>query len=293
MTRYAVVVVLHNSEDDLSRLLVSLATADPVPTRIVVVDAGSEDHGHELARAAGCEVIDAGNVGFGAANNAGVELVKEPVTILLNPDIVVDTPGTLGALAALADSHDALHSPRLLNPDGSVQDSAHLRPGSAAAVTASLLPARMLPDRLVPWRGASSAHVGWTIAAAVAGRTGTLKRLGPFDPAQFLFYEDMDLCLRADRADVPTLLHPSLSLTHRGGHSTGPAYGTEPYELLAVRRREVVAQLGRGALLRDDLAQALGFLRSAVLRGLLRRGAERPLAQLRALRTARAGRPPR
>lgn len=285
---YAVVVVLHNSDEDLRRLLASIAAADPPPSRIVVVDAGSADAGPDRARAAGCEVVIAGDVGFGVANNAAMTHIEEPVTILLNPDIVVTDAGSLGALARLAEARNALHAPRLLNVDGSVQDSAHLRPGSASAIAAAFLPARLLPRRLAPWRRHRTSVVGWAIAAAIAAGTGTLKQLGPFDADAFLFYEDLDLCLRAAAADVPTVLHPHVVLTHRGGHATGPAYGGEPHELLARRRRSVVGSaLGPRAVRADDLAQAVGFARSATFRGLLRRGAARPLAQLRALRTVR------
>lgn len=290
MTPYAVLVVLHDSDRDLQQLLASLQRADPKPARIVVVDAGSSDGGPERARAAGCEVVLAGDVGFGAANNAGIAEITEPVTLLLNPDVVVDDPASLGLLVAHAGARDALHAPRLLNADGSIQDSAHLRPGSAQALVAALLPSRVLPRRLAPWRARTTRPVGWAIAAAIAARTDTLKRLGPFDASAFLFYEDLDLCLRAERMGIATVLHPAIALTHRGGHATGPAYGGEPHELLARRRRSVVlAALGPRAAMADDAAQAIGFLRSAAIRGLLRRGAGRPRAQLRALRRARAG----
>ena len=125
-----------------------------------------------------------------------------------------------------------------------------------------------LRDRADPWRADGDEQpVGWAIAAAVAARTATLRRLGPFDPEQFLFFEDLDLCLRARAAGVPTILHPDLALEHRGGHSTEPAYGGEPHELLAARRRAVVrANLGRRALALDDAAQALTFATRAAAR---------------------------
>ena len=288
MSGYSVVVVLHDSEDYLRRLLASLERADPAPEQVVVVDAGSADEGPRLARAAGCLVIEAGDVGFGAANNAGITEVTAPVTLLLNPDIVVTDASALGALASAAERVDALHVPRLLNPDGSVQDSAHPAPGSGSALLAALLPARVLPARAAPWRARASRPAGWAIAAAVAARTATLRDLGPFDPAQFLFFEDLDLCLRADSRGIPTLLDPSVALVHRGGHSTGPAYGGEPHDLLARRRREVVgANLGRRALVRDDAIQTLTIARSLLLRTLTGGAPQRPRAQLRALRAAR------
>ena len=42
-----------------------------------------------------------GNPGFGAGNNAGIELVREPVTALVNPDVELLDDG-LARLAELA-----------------------------------------------------------------------------------------------------------------------------------------------------------------------------------------------
>src|SRR5207247_2270054 len=136
----------------------------------------------------------------------------------------------------------------LLNPDGSVQKTAHRVPGTAGAlllVGAPLLP-RPARLRAEPWRAQRPRDVGWAVAAALAGRTATLRRLGPFDPSAFLLYEDLDLCLRARAAGVPTELRPELVLRHRGGHAVNRA--GEPLGAHAQRRREVVlARLGRRA----------------------------------------------
>jgi N-acetylglucosaminyl-diphospho-decaprenol L-rhamnosyltransferase len=288
----AAVVVLHDSAADLRRLLSSLEREPP--DEVVVVDAGSSDDGPAVAAAWGAELVDAGDVGFGAANNIGLERVRATVTLLLNPDVVVHDPAAPGGLARHARRSDALHVPRLLNPDGSTQRSAHPLPGRAAALLPALVHPRVLPrplrERADPWRAAGEREVGWAIAAAVAARTATLRRLGPFDPAQFLFFEDLDLCLRARAIGVPTVLHPDLVLEHRGGHSTGPAYGGEPHDLLARRRREVVrANLGARAAALDDAAQALTFATRAAARVVLRRDAGRERAQLRASLRARRG----
>jgi N-acetylglucosaminyl-diphospho-decaprenol L-rhamnosyltransferase len=288
---YAIVTVLHDSAADLRRLLASLQDIGP---QVVIVDAGSSDDGPQLARDWGAEVVEAGDVGFGAANNLGLERVRASTTLLLNPDIVVHDPVVLDRLARHARREDALHAPRLLNPDGSVQRSAHPEPGRASALLPALVHPRLLPGplrlRADPWRAEGTRPVGWAIAAAIAARTGTLRRLGPFDARQFLFYEDLDLCLRARDAGVPTILHPDLTLEHRGGHSTGPAYGGEPLPLLAERRRDVIGRArGPRALAVDDAAQAVTFATRAAARTLLRRPAGRERAQLRALLRARRG----
>jgi N-acetylglucosaminyl-diphospho-decaprenol L-rhamnosyltransferase len=281
-------VVLHDSAAELEVLLGSVRRYLRPAPELVVVDSGSRDDGAALAERHGARVVRLpGNPGFGAANMAGLDHVRTPVTVLLNPDVELLDDG-LATLVAAARRSGALLVPRLLNADGSVQRSAHPLPGSAAALLPALVHPRLLPRRARlradPWRAGTPRRVGWAIAAALAARTETLRRLGPFDPAAFLFYEDLELCLRAAEADVPTVLHPEIALRHTGAHSTRPAFGGEPHELLARRRREVVgSHLGRRALLLDDLAQGLTFATRAVAHG----GRQRERAQLRALLAAR------
>lgn len=289
---FAIVVVLHESSDDITRLLTSIDRCLPERPQVICVDTGSRDDGAARAQAWGADVLrlDA-NPGFGAANNAGLARVTAPVTVLLNPDCELRDDG-LVRLTAIAAGRDALLAPRLLNADGTVQRSAHPVPGGRDAFVPALVHPRVLPrplrERFDPWRAETPRAVGWAIAACLVARTSLLRRLGPFDPAHFLFAEDLDLCLRAAAAGIPTELHPRVEVTHRGGTSTGAAYGGEPYEEIARQRRRVIgAALGPRALARDDAAQALTFITRAAVRRALGRDASRERAQLAALRTSR------
>ena len=278
---FTIVTVLHDSAPELHGLLPSLREHLPWDTQLVVVDSGSSDDGPALAQAAGAEVIVLdGNPGFGAANNAGVAAARHPVTVLLNPDCELLDSG-LSGLARRAAGTEALLVPRLIEADGTLQRSAHPLPGRPIGLVRAALPMRALPQ---PHRASRPRRVGWAIAACLAAPTAVLRRLGPFDPDAFLFYEDMDLCLRAHAAGVPTILRPEVVVRHLGGRSTAREFGGEAFDLQARRRREVVgARLGARALRYDDGAQALTFgLRAAVGR---ERG--RNVAALRALRAAR------
>jgi GT2 family glycosyltransferase len=281
MTAFTIVTVLHDSAPELPRLLASIHAHLSDGTQLVAVESGSSDDGAALAEAAGAEVVTlGGNPGFGAANNAGVARAGHPVTVLLNPDCELPDAG-LATLAALAEGRDALLVPRLLNGDGSLQRSAHSLPGRPGALMRAVLPTRALPQ---PHRARRARPVGWAIAACLAAPTALLRRLGPFDPGAFLFYEDLDLCLRARAAGVPTILRPEITVRHLGGRSTARAYGGEAFDLQARRRREVIAaRLGAGALRIDDASQALTF----AARAAVGRERERNLAALTALRAAR------
>jgi N-acetylglucosaminyl-diphospho-decaprenol L-rhamnosyltransferase len=291
MTPFSIVVVLHDSAGPLPALLASLGQL-PSPPQLIVVDTASSDDGPALARAAGAEVVALGeNPGFGAANNVGVEQAEHPVTVLLNPDCEL-LDGSLALLAERA-AGGGLWVPRLLNPDGSIQRSAYPLPGTVGALLPAVVHPPILPlallERVEPFRSERARSVGWAIGACVAAATETLRRLGPFDPGQFMFYEDMDLCLRARAAGIPTVFEPAVRIRHVGGHSTRPVYDGDPHDLLAQRRREVVgANRGSVALALDDLSQALTFGTRAAGRLLLGRRADRERAQLSAVLRARA-----
>ena len=132
---FTVVVVLHDSATELAALLRSIdAHLDDRP-QLIAVDTGTRDGGAEHAAEWGAEVLERrDNPGFGAASNAGVERARHDVCVLLNPDCEL-LDDALARLAALARDHPrALHAPRLLNADGSVQRSAHPLPGTVGAL---------------------------------------------------------------------------------------------------------------------------------------------------------------
>ena len=287
MSAFTVVVVLHDSGPELAALLPTLER-HASGAQLVVVDTGSRDGGPALAREHGAELLELpDNPGFGAANNAGIARARHDVTILLNPDteLVDDSLHELAALARIYPC--ALHAPRLLERDGSVQRSAHPLPGTVGALLPALVHPPLLPralrERAEPYRAERARTVGWAIAACLAARTDLLRELGPFDPAVHLLAEDMELGLRARAAGVPTVLHPGLRVRHTGGHAVLRA--GEPFLPLARRRREAVeSTLGPRARALDDLAQLLTFATRAGARAALGRDSTRERAQLSALR---------
>jgi N-acetylglucosaminyl-diphospho-decaprenol L-rhamnosyltransferase len=285
----ALLTVTHNSQNHLPTLLASAHRHLP-QARILVVDSGSSDASARIAREAGATVVELGeNVGFGRACNAGLREVSEPVTVLINPDVEL-LDGSLAALARdLERGPERILAPLVLRSDGSREDSAQAEPGTAAALAIALVPPALMPRPLrraaCPWTAAEPRRSGWAVGACVVAPTDALRKLGPFDERAFMYAEDLDLGLRAADAGIETWFRPDARVLHHGAHSTQQAFGGEPFELLAERRRSVVEERrGKSRRQIDDVLQALTFANRIALKSLARRDAGRERRQLAALR---------
>jgi N-acetylglucosaminyl-diphospho-decaprenol L-rhamnosyltransferase len=111
-----------------------------------------------------------------------------------------------------------------------------------------------------------------------------LTGLGPFDESIFLYAEDLDLGLRAQRAGVETWFWPEASVLHHGARSTTAAFGSEPFARLATSRHEVIQRrLGRRAAAADVAVQTVTFASRIALKRLAGRDFRREREQLRAV----------
>ncbi len=293
----ALVTVTHNSASAVDRLLWSIERHLP-GAHAIVVDSGSSDGSATAARAAAprATVIELGeNVGFGRACNAGLAHVSAPICVLINPDseLVDGSLATLAADLLAPGAPEQILAPAVLSPDGTRQDTAHLDPESRRLWLKALLPTAALPGPLRPlldpWRSPRPRRVGWAVGACLVAASQTLRRLGPFDERIFLFAEDLDLGLRAADAGVDTIFRPDARVVHQDAHSTGPAFGGEPFELLARQRRAVIGERrGEEAAERDDRIWELTYRDRILLKALTRRSTQRERAQLAALRQVRS-----
>ncbi|HEX5194863.1 MAG TPA: glycosyltransferase [Solirubrobacteraceae bacterium] len=292
---FALVTVSFNSAAVLPAMLDSVALHLP-GVRVIVVDCGSSDDSAAIARAHPVAVaVDAGaNLGFGRGSNLGLTHVTEPVTVFVNPDVeLID--GSLRALASelLAPSGaPRLLAPLVLSGDGSRQDTVHPAPGSAAELARLLLPPARVPgalgSALAPWRAQRPRPVGWAVGCVLAGRTETLRALGPFSEEIFMYGEDLELGLRATQEGIDTWFWPRARVVHHRAHATAAAYEGEPFALLAAARSRAIAMtLGAQAARRDERAQAALFGSRALVKRALGRDRSRELAQLRAVRSLR------
>jgi GT2 family glycosyltransferase len=195
-----VVIVSYRSAAHLPSLLQTL----PVQrlAAVTVVDNASDDGSVEAARAApGVHVIArATNAGFGTANNEGASATAPLADLLLflNPDARI-APADIVRLASYLDSHPraALVGPRLWRDAEPLPSS-----GGRATVLTELRRyapgalSRRLPNRRHDPQRATTGSVAYVEGACMLVRRVAFDAVGGFDPAFFLFFEELDL---ADR----------------------------------------------------------------------------------------------
>lgn len=224
--RTAVVVVNHNTREDLLACLGTLRDAGA--DTVVAVDSGSGD-GSAAAVAEAfpeVEVLALANVGFGRAANAGVARTAAGAVVLANADTRFP-PGSVAAMGAYLAAHPDVGAlgPTVRFPDGRLQMSARAFPSLRQAVGHAVL-GLVWPGnpwtrayRLTDWDHASERQVDWVSGCCLAVRREAFDAVGGFDPAYFMFVEDVDLCYRLGEAGWRVMFAPVAEVTHAIGAS--------------------------------------------------------------------------
>jgi hypothetical protein len=301
----SIVIVNWNSKELLRKCLVSLRdTCADLKLQIVVVDGGSFDGCAEMVGLDFPEVEfvqSPSNIGFGRANNLGVERVTGDALLLLNPDTEV-RPGCVQTLfKELSRLPDAgILGARLENADGSIQPtSVHVLPtpiieAFRADVFRRLIPSSRLGGHAIHLTSKVACQVEAVSGACMMMRTDVFRQVGGFTEDYFMYAEDMDLCLKVHRLGLKNYFVPDARLQHEEGGCSA----VQPTKLVTLMLRAAVyrymlvnygsgsALLHRGAIFLATtvkllLAGPLLILTGSVLQVRLRRSFEQYIAIVR------------
>ena len=257
----------------------------PDGTHVMIVDGASgdgsaEDISAEIERrdAQGRVSLLALDVngGFAYANNRGIEAVREKFGgadffLLLNPDTVV-YPSAIACLVAFARSRPkvGIAGSRLEDPDGTPQACAFrfLSVASEFESEVRIGPVSRLLNRwsVVPQELPSEpSRIDWVSGASMLVLSDVLEDVGLLDEAYLLYYEELDLTLRAARAGWECWHVPQSRVIHLVGQATGVskregAAPRRPRYWFDSRRRYFVKNHGRLYAFMADMAWTCGYL---------------------------------
>jgi N-acetylglucosaminyl-diphospho-decaprenol L-rhamnosyltransferase len=236
----SVVIVAHGGGDLVQRAVRAVERDPSPPTReIIVVDSGAPGGPAEWLRRERPEIqlIEThANLGFGTANNRGIERSHGRFVLLLNPDAFLDE-GCLGELVHFLETHPTAVAvgPRLRYGDGRLQRSCRGFP-SVYRVATEYLGLRMLRRRSPLLNGFycggfdhdRARPVDWLTGACLLVRGVPLRGAGGFDESFFLYSEEVDLLRRLADEGGETWFDPAAGAVHLWGavaaSSPGPAF---------------------------------------------------------------------
>ncbi len=194
---------------------------------IIVVDNGSHDESIEalraMHRANRIHLVEASkNLGYGKANNLGVQYAKGEFVIISNPDVFVQ-PDTMQKMLdhIVAHTDIGLLGPRLRYYNGEIQ------PSCRRHMTFGDLIIKRTPLKYIPAFKARLSHylmhdfdhnqiqdVDLITGAYFFMRKSLYEQVGGFDPRYFLFMEDYDLCRKIHNAGYRVVYFPLAEAQH-------------------------------------------------------------------------------
>jgi len=223
------------------------------------------------------------NRGFSAGNNAGIacadQLARFDAYLLLNSDTLVRT-GALETLGAVLerDASVGLVGPRLEWRNGGLQVSCFrkISPISELLAAAKTGPITRLFSRsevaiFDPPPGTETSvraddrrsEIDWISFACVLIRRDVVSQIGPMDDGFFMYFEDVDYCLRARQAGWRIAYAPSAHVVHLRGGRTRESFAVEelrrrPAYYYRSRARYLAKYYGRTGPWRANLCWHIG-----------------------------------
>jgi len=212
----SVIVVNYNGGAFMTPCLESI----PAGVETILVDNGSTDGSSDAAAQRWPSIVllrNPGNYGFARAVNRALAHAKGTYCCLLNTDARL-SPDTLSILSAYLDAHPeaGMVTAQLYRENGKKRHSFSEYPSLAGAfINKSLL--RLVAPGKFPSKNQEISEprdVDTLIGACMMVRRELIRQIGPLDEGYFLFLEETDWCLRAQRAGWKMVLVPQAKAVH-------------------------------------------------------------------------------
>ena len=224
-TQLYLVTVLYNGEASLPGFLDSLKAQTYRDWRLIAVDNASRDRSCEVVAATGDDrvtlVRNTANLGFAKATNQGLRAAVAAggeFVVLFNNDTLFGPDFLRELVEARAALGAEVIAPRIMymeQPDEAWYAGGHLEDGwQFQNVHEPYDPSDARPARRVEF--ASGCCLGLT--------RGVLEHIGLLNESFFVYWEDVDFCLRLNAAGIPILYVSEPSLLHEGAVASGGAF---------------------------------------------------------------------
>ncbi len=150
-------------------------------------------------------------LGFAANHNQAFQYAEGDIFCVMNPDIRLPNSPFAGLLNSLQSVQAGLVAPLVMNSAGKIEDSFRHFPTIWGLFLKFLriddgryaIPADKLPFQ-----------VDWVAGMFMLFKADTFKRIGGFDAGFFLYYEDVDICVRLWQQGLKVIANPAATVIH-------------------------------------------------------------------------------
>ena len=230
MITSSIIIVNHQTKDFLKKCLSSISRLiSGGESEIIVIDNNSADESVDMVKRDFPEVklicLDE-NAGFSRANNIGIKNSKGKYLIFLNSDTEVDPSVIEGLIGYLeGDRKIGAVGCRQLDSNGNLQLSFGKFPTFYREIIRKFMHFRLLANdrrtrEYVETKYNGEVDVDWLSGSCIAIPREVMEQVGVFDPAFFMYFEDIDLCHRIKQAGWRVCYNSHFTTLHHGGITT-------------------------------------------------------------------------
>ena len=253
--RVVAIVVTYHSAGLVERCLEALFAQRGVAIEVVVVDNASADDTLERVRRGfpAARIVEAGaNLGYGRANNLVLLAEPAPWFAIVNPDVVCPPDAiATGLEVLLAEPSVGVVGFRQVSPEGEPRPAALAFPCVVSFTAEALGLARRkdAPGAPPGFDPARAQDVDWLAGSFLVVRGEAARASGGFDPAIFMYGEDVDWCMRLARLGWRRRYLPEPVVEHAGGQSApGAGVGSPALYVEHLKNRLLFFERYRGTV---------------------------------------------
>lgn len=285
LAKVSVVIVNYNAAELVINLIGSLGSMSKAFCSVIVVDNCSTDDSvtnlknyfDERNLQGIITLVDSNvNGGFSYGNNLAIKDILSKSELpefiyLLNPDTYFEKKDSVITLVDfMLENHNVgISGSQLKSKDGTIQCSAFRFPSIISEIS-SALRLGVLDFFFEKWRVAprvipnTPAQVDWVAGASMLIRRKVIEDIGLMDESYFLYFEETDFCLLAQRKGWQCWYVPESEVIHYVGQSTGVVSGDKrrlrrPKYWFESRQRYFIKNHGLFYTAIADLAWGVGF----------------------------------
>ena len=229
----SIIIVNYNVKEFLQNLIHSIEKASSNLTKeIFIIDNASDDGSVEFIREKFPQIkliANQKNLGFGKANNLGLNEASGKYLLMINPDTIV-AEDTFEKMIEFFDQNKnvGLAGCKILNPDGTLQLACRRSfPGPWVSFTkvtglSSFFPKSKIFARynLTYLDENQSYEVDAISGSFMMMRKEVYEKVGGFDEQFFMYGEDLDLCYRIQKTGYKVFYVHTTQIIHYKGEST-------------------------------------------------------------------------